>query len=127
MAEPEWGQKRVCPKCSTRFYDLAKDPTTCPACEAVFALDALSERKSSPSRAKPKAKAAAPVAAAAVVAPAAADEDLIDSAEEEEEDLETEDDVLLPDDDEDSDDDLGEIGDVAAGTAATSDGGEEET
>ena len=25
MVKPEWGSKRICPKCSTRFYDLTKD------------------------------------------------------------------------------------------------------
>ena len=33
MVKPEWGTKRACPKCGTRFYDLAKDdPVTCIAC-----------------------------------------------------------------------------------------------
>ena len=33
MVNPEWGTKRTCPKCSTRFYDLAKDnPVTCISC-----------------------------------------------------------------------------------------------
>ena len=33
MVKPEWGTKRTCPKCSTRFYDLAKDePVTCISC-----------------------------------------------------------------------------------------------
>ena len=33
MVKPEWGTKRTCPKCSTRFYDLDKnDPVTCIAC-----------------------------------------------------------------------------------------------
>jgi len=27
MVKPEWGAKRTCPKCSTRFYDLGKDDT----------------------------------------------------------------------------------------------------
>ena len=25
MVKPEWGTKRTCPKCSTRFYDLGND------------------------------------------------------------------------------------------------------
>ena len=30
MVKPEWGTKRTCPKCSTRFYDLGKeDPVHC--------------------------------------------------------------------------------------------------
>ncbi len=33
MVKPEWGTKRTCPKCATRFYDLEKDePVTCIAC-----------------------------------------------------------------------------------------------
>ena len=33
MVNPEWGTKRSCPKCSTRFYDLGKDdPVTCISC-----------------------------------------------------------------------------------------------
>ncbi|MGP1281454.1 MAG: TIGR02300 family protein [Parasphingopyxis sp.] len=30
MVKPEWGTKRTCPKCGTRFYDLGEeDPVTC--------------------------------------------------------------------------------------------------
>lgn len=33
MVKPEWGTKRTCPKCATRFYDLQKDePVTCIEC-----------------------------------------------------------------------------------------------
>ena len=33
MVKPEWGTKRTCPKCSTRFYDLGKeDPVHCIEC-----------------------------------------------------------------------------------------------
>ena len=33
MTKPEWGTKRSCPKCATRFYDLTKDePVTCINC-----------------------------------------------------------------------------------------------
>ena len=33
MVKPEWGTKRTCPKCGTRFYDLGKDdPVTCLQC-----------------------------------------------------------------------------------------------
>ena len=37
MIKPEWGTKRTCPKCATRFYDLGKeDPVTCIACNTAF-------------------------------------------------------------------------------------------
>ena len=33
MTKPEWGNKRTCPKCSTRFYDLGNDdPLNCIEC-----------------------------------------------------------------------------------------------
>lgn len=33
MVKPEWGTKRACPKCGTRFYDLTNDdPVTCINC-----------------------------------------------------------------------------------------------
>ncbi len=37
MVKPEWGTKRACPKCGTRFYDLEKDnPVTCIECGAAW-------------------------------------------------------------------------------------------
>ena len=37
MVKPEWGTKRTCPKCSTRFYDLGKEaPVTCISCGQVW-------------------------------------------------------------------------------------------
>ncbi|MEJ7927088.1 TIGR02300 family protein [Sphingobium sp. AN641] len=33
MVKAEWGTKRTCPKCATRFYDLGKDsPVVCINC-----------------------------------------------------------------------------------------------
>ncbi len=32
MAKPELGLKRVCVACSTKFYDLTKQPAVCPKC-----------------------------------------------------------------------------------------------
>ena len=37
MVKPEWGTKRTCPKCATRFYDLGKeDPVACISCNATW-------------------------------------------------------------------------------------------
>ena len=36
VAKPEWGLKRACQGCSTRFYDLKRDPIICPNCGATF-------------------------------------------------------------------------------------------
>jgi uncharacterized protein (TIGR02300 family) len=37
MVKAEWGTKRTCPKCGTRFYDLGKDdPVTCINCGVAW-------------------------------------------------------------------------------------------
>ena len=79
MVKPEWGAKRTCPKCATRFYDLGKDdPVTCIECGNAFAPEPVL-----------KSKQPMPYEQVSVVAPVAtADEDL--GAE----------DLALPDEDE---------------------------
>jgi uncharacterized protein (TIGR02300 family) len=32
MVKPELGQKRTCVSCGARFYDLLRQPATCPKC-----------------------------------------------------------------------------------------------
>lgn len=36
MAKTELGTKRNCPKCSSKFYDLQKNPAHCPICGHDF-------------------------------------------------------------------------------------------
>tara|TARA_A100001011_G_C14249721_1_gene817289 strand:+ start:1299 stop:1649 length:351 start_codon:yes stop_codon:yes gene_type:complete len=50
MPKEQWGTKRVCPKCSMRFYDLNKDPITCPSCEFTFDLTSVLETFKKPAR-----------------------------------------------------------------------------
>jgi uncharacterized protein (TIGR02300 family) len=46
MIKPEWGTKRSCPKCGTRFYDLGKDdPVSCVACGTNFMPEAILKSK----------------------------------------------------------------------------------
>lgn len=45
MAKEEWGTKRVCPKCSTRFYDLNKDPIVCIECGTEFVPEPVLKTK----------------------------------------------------------------------------------
>ncbi len=42
MAKPELGGKRQCQSCSTKFFDLNRDPILCPKCGAVFVMAANS-------------------------------------------------------------------------------------
>lgn len=41
MAKLEWGTKRLCPNCGTRYYDMHHDPIVCPRCGAAFDPEAL--------------------------------------------------------------------------------------
>ena len=36
MAKPEWGIKRICSSCNTKYYDLNKSDIVCPSCGAKF-------------------------------------------------------------------------------------------
>lgn len=46
MVKPEWGAKRTCPKCSTRFYDLGKDdPVTCIECGTAWVPEPVLKSK----------------------------------------------------------------------------------
>ncbi len=46
MVKPEWGTKRACPKCGTRFYDLEKDnPVTCIECGTAWEPDPVLKSK----------------------------------------------------------------------------------
>ena len=59
MVKPEWGTKRTCPKCATRFYDLGKeDPVTCIACNVSWQPEpALKSKQPMPfEAAKPEAE-----------------------------------------------------------------------
>jgi uncharacterized protein (TIGR02300 family) len=41
VAKPEWGTKRICPSCGTRYYDMQHDPIVCPKCQTPFDPEAL--------------------------------------------------------------------------------------
>ena len=60
MVKAEWGTKRACPKCNTRFYDLGKeDPVTCISCGFAWAPEpVLKSKQTTPfEQAKPQAVA----------------------------------------------------------------------
>jgi uncharacterized protein (TIGR02300 family) len=42
VAKPELGSKRQCMSCGAKFYDLNKDPATCPKCGTIYHATALS-------------------------------------------------------------------------------------
>ena len=100
MPKEEWGTKRLCPHCATRFYDLRNDPMTCPACGAEFTVESLTSGRS-------RSLISEKTAAADNRNELVDDEDLDDDADSS--DL---DDDLLDDDDDDGDVSLDEIADM---------------
>lgn len=101
MPKDEWGTKRLCPDCNTRFYDLGRDPMTCPSCAHEFSVESLNVgrgRMLVSDKASERAQAETPDTDADLDADA--DEAALD------------DDLL--DDDDDDDVSLDEIADVAS-------------
>ena len=82
MAKPEWGTKRICPSCGTRYYDLMHDPVVCPKCSTPFDPEAfLKARRARP--AAPVEKELEPVSAEEVDPDLETEE--VETAEDEEE------------------------------------------
>lgn len=104
MAKPEWGTKRVCQSCATVYYDMKKNPATCPKCGTKFDPEAL--LKSRRGRALPEETKAAPEEVEAEVEELEIDD--VEEAEDDEEAViedaselgEDEDDVILEVEDE---------------------------
>src|SRR6516164_4209993 len=49
VAKPEWGTKRICPSCGTRYYDLLREPVICPKCSTPYDPEAfLKSRRARP-------------------------------------------------------------------------------
>jgi uncharacterized protein (TIGR02300 family) len=94
LAKPEWGTKRICPNCGTRYYDLMRETVICPKCSTPYDPEAfLKARRSRP--ALPVEKELAPVDA-----DADADADELETVEDEEET------VVLADGEEEEDEEM---------------------
>jgi uncharacterized protein (TIGR02300 family) len=49
LAKPEWGTKRICPSCGTRYYDLMRESVICPKCSTPYDPEAfLKARRARP-------------------------------------------------------------------------------
>ncbi len=115
MTKPELGEKRDCPECGGRFYDLNKEPAHCPNCDHEFGPEALLKPRKM--RADDESKDAKPSDAAKPV-----NETSLQSADEEKKappskrraalDEEDEDKDKDKDKDKDEDDELADIEDI---------------
>jgi uncharacterized protein (TIGR02300 family) len=114
VAKPEWGTKRICPSCGTRYYDLMHRPVICPKCATPFDPEAfLKSRRARP--AAPVEKELEPVGAEELDTDVETEEEGDVAVEEEEalplEEAEEEDEELLEDASElgEDEDDMAEV------------------
>ncbi|WP_022707558.1 MULTISPECIES: FYDLN acid domain-containing protein [Paracoccus] len=101
MPKEEWGTKRLCPHCATRFYDLNNDPLTCPACGNQFSLDSLTDGRGKSITTEKTSNRSRN------------SDDLVDDEDDVNNDSNDLDDDLLDDDDDNDDVSLDDIADVA--------------
>ena len=102
MAKPAWGRKRTCTSCGTLFYDMKKDPATCPKCGFEDKLRPLLKPR--------RSSAAKPAPAKPVAVANEAEEAVLPDDVEDVEVVDDEEDDLLVDDDLDDDHDDGVAG-----------------
>jgi uncharacterized protein (TIGR02300 family) len=83
VAKPEWGTKRICPACNTRYYDLLREPVVCPKCGTPYDPEAfLRSRRTRPA---PVEKEIEPIGADEIDAELETeDTELVEEEEEEE-------------------------------------------
>ena len=53
MAKAEWGTKRLCPNCGTRYYDMKKKTPVCPSCNTAFDAELVMKVRRGKAVAKP--------------------------------------------------------------------------
>ncbi|MGE0745704.1 MAG: TIGR02300 family protein [Rhodospirillales bacterium] len=88
VSKPEWGMKRTCQSCGSRFYDLLRSPIICPKCGAEFDPLANLRPRRGRGAAEAKERREREAAVPEEVAPAAeAEEELVEEAEGEDEDI----------------------------------------
>jgi uncharacterized protein (TIGR02300 family) len=102
VAKPEWGAKRICQDCGTKFYDMRRAEIICPKCEAVFQIV-----PPKPKRVQPAAKAPVAEVKAAPSEPAVA-KGVVSGGDETDEidEIGEIEDVVADDDDDDDDEDI---------------------
>jgi uncharacterized protein (TIGR02300 family) len=62
VSKVEWGVKRLCQSCGTKFYDLQRAPITCPSCGTEADRESpLKSRRARSTAAAPKPVPVAPV------------------------------------------------------------------
>jgi uncharacterized protein (TIGR02300 family) len=103
VAKPELGNKHQCQHCGARFFDLNKNPITCPKCGTIFHAAPLSRAAQRAAAADDEEIEIAPGAEIVSLEDADAGEDKIVAADDDVE-IEVADDTFLEEEEEDGDD-----------------------
>lgn len=112
MAKLDWGTKRLCQSCATKFYDFGRTPIVCPKCETVFDPETLlKSRRRQPPAPKPVKAVKAPAPAKAIIADG--DDDIDLDADLDDTDDDADDDSVLEDTSDLEGDDVSDV--VSAG------------
>ncbi|HUY69100.1 MAG TPA: TIGR02300 family protein [Alphaproteobacteria bacterium] len=82
MAKAEWGVKRICPSCGTRYYDMKKSPPVCPSCGTAFDVESVVKARRGRAAPKPVETPAPAVVEIPAVGDEEAEEAVIEDAEE---------------------------------------------
>ena len=129
VAKQDWGTKRLCQSCATKFYDFARTPILCPKCEAKFDPEPLLKSRRGRTSAAKQAAKPAPAPAPAPKPKPAKDEDgagkdlnegALETDDNDDNDEDDGDDSVLVDDSEMAEDDV-----KSAVGAGGKDGGDE--
>ncbi|MDX1424752.1 MAG: TIGR02300 family protein [Kiloniellales bacterium] len=109
MSKPEWGTKRQCQSCGSKFYDLQRPEITCPSCGAEVDRESpLRSRRGRAAAPKPAPEEAAKPAVSAAASKNGEDVDGLEDADLEDAGL---DDDLGDDADDDIIEDTSDLGD----------------
>ena len=105
MAKREWGAKHTCVNCGAKFYDLQRNPITCPKCGTEVQVEtARPSRRRAPAQPE-EAPSTAPEATVA---------DAVDEADDDDDTDELIDDLDTDDDDDDLVEDIDDAKTVQA-------------
>ena len=108
MAKLEWGKTRTCQNCGARYYDMLKEPPTCPKCETVFQQE--TKPRGRRGRSTADAPKAIPTAAAAVKSTELEADDIDEETLEDDESLPEDTSDLVGDADDDVSDVIENVG-----------------
>lgn len=93
VSKPEWGEKRECPECGARFYDLKRDPIICPKCGTPYLVTTEKAPVAVPKNSAGEGEQLASVESAEGIVPGTAGDegleeiDIDDDADDEDDDL----------------------------------------